>query len=55
MNLLNLNDPALIRSELERRYRPRQRHHDRPDSSMRVLVRSLARRRWEASHEARPH
>ena len=55
MNILNLDSSALVQSEIERRSVRRNRHHDRPDSSLRVVVRSLARRRWEASHEGRPH
>lgn len=55
MNLNYLGDLNTIRSEMDRRHGVPSRRRERPQSSLRVIVRSMGRRRWESSHETRPH
>lgn len=55
MNLNHLGNLGTVRSEVDRRHGVPSRHRERPQSSLRLIVRSMGRRRWEASHEMRPH
>lgn len=50
-----LGDLADIRAEVDRRHGLASRRRERPESSLRVSVRAMGRRRWEASHLRRSH
>jgi alpha-D-ribose 1-methylphosphonate 5-triphosphate synthase subunit PhnI len=50
MNTNNFGDLAFVKTEIDRRYGLRDRHGERPTSSLAILARSMRRRRWEETH-----
>ncbi|MGN6751847.1 MAG: hypothetical protein ACTHJJ_04770 [Intrasporangium sp.] len=46
-------DITFAKAEMDYRYGLRDRHRDRPESSLAVIARTMRRQRWEESHPGR--
>lgn len=53
MSINHVGELSFVKTEMERRYGLRDRHRERPDSSLMVIRRTMRRRRWEETHSGR--